>query len=87
MTEQSTTPAVKKSRQPKSLAPFVVGRWEGNNFVASAKQPDKPVTDLAGIVDWAKRTFGEEPGVYEFARRQPGKLTLAAQTTMKAILG
>jgi len=79
----------KKERKVKALAPFVVGNWSSNRdvFTALPKQPEADITDLAGIVAWTKANYGEEAGTYEFVRMQPGKLTIAVQTTMKAVLG
>jgi hypothetical protein len=79
----------KKERKAKALAPFVVGNWETDEggfvaFVPEQKQPEEPVTDLAGIIAWTKATFGNDPGEYEFVRKQPGKLTIASQTVTKA---
>jgi hypothetical protein len=84
----------KKERKVKALAPFVVGNWSNGGaddngvpvikFFAKEKQPDQPITDLAGIVAWTKANYGDQPGRYEFVRKQPGMLTIASQTVTKA---
>jgi hypothetical protein len=80
----------KKARKVKALAPFVVGNWAHTNddsplcFCPTEKQPEQPITDLGGIVAWTKANYGDQPGRYEFVRKQPGTLTIASQTVTKA---
>ena len=79
------------TRKQKAVQPWVVGTWEHGGdvdqyaFVAHDKQPEEPITDLNKMVAWVKQNIGE-PGTYEFVRKGPGRLVLAEQTTMKAVL-
>lgn len=64
----------------------MVGNWLDNgSFRPTPKQPDTGSVQEA--VARVRKEYGEEPGLFEFVRRVPGKLTLAVQTTMKAVLG
>ena len=84
------------TRKQKAVQPWVVGQWdivEGSRdngeddyyFIPSDRQPEEPITDLNKMVAWVKQNIGE-PGTYEFVRKAPGRLVLAEQTTMKAVL-
>ena len=79
------------TRKQKAAQPWVVGAWgkwgaeDGNTFRAHDKQPEEPITDLNKMIAWVKQNIGE-PGTYEFVRKAPGRLVLAEQTTMKAVL-
>ena len=86
-----------KTRKQKAIQPWVVGQWdvvensanEGgvdvSCFIPLDHQPEEPITDLNKLVAWVKQNIGE-PGTYEFVRKAPGRLVLAEQTTMKAVL-
>ena len=77
------------TRKQKAIQPWVVGTWNNedgaNVFIPFDKQPADPITDLNKIVAWVKQNIGE-PGTYEFVRKAPGRLTIAQQTVMKAVL-
>ena len=77
-------------RKQKAVQPWVVGEWDAvsdtmNVFTAHQQQPEEPITDLNKMIAWVKQNIGE-PGTYEFIRKGPGRLVLAEQTTMKAVL-
>lgn len=88
-TADAAVEKVTASRKAKQLAPFIVGKWNStcDVFTALPQQPDANITDIATMVQWVKDTYGKQPGTYEFVRQHPHALTLAEQTTMKAILG
>lgn len=71
-------------RKAKVETPFVVGAWFGGNFVPSEPQPVEPITELNKIIAWAKKTYGESGGEFEFIRKVPGKLVLASRRVTTA---
>ena len=79
------------TRKQKAVQPWVVGTWEHMTetecpvFLPNSSQPEEPITDLNKMVAWVKQNI-VEPGTYEFVRKGPGRLVLAEQTTMKAVL-
>jgi hypothetical protein len=95
MTEEATT----KTRKPRPVQEFMVGKWVNEMraevkfqapapisavFVPLAKQPPKGTTEVAELVAWSKTALKDEPGEYDVIRRMPGKLTVAVQQTFSA---
>ncbi len=73
-------------RKPKAVQPWVVGTWnEEGSFIPNGQQPETPITDLHKMVAWVKQNIGEA-GAYEFVRKSPGRLVIAVQQTMKAVM-
>lgn len=86
MSDAEATPAApaKKERKPKAEAPYVVGQWhqEENGkffFMPLDTQPEKPITEIAELVAWMNKTYGKQPGTYEFIRKHPHKMVIAEQ--------
>ena len=64
----------------KTVSPYVVGKWNSAGaFEPTSAQPEAPITDLAKMIVWVKKVYGDQPGAYEFVRRVPGALTVAVQ--------
>jgi hypothetical protein len=78
---------VKKERKAKALAPYVVGVWQDDgSFKPMLHQPAKPITGLVEMVAWVCEKYEGIAGKFEFVRREPRRLVLAQQVTMKGIL-